>query len=277
MAVDMQIVSDIHLEYYPDSKYDEPTYNNIFKSIISPISENNILILAGDIGYVNDKMWKEFMKYVSSNWRLVLYVLGNHEYYSNSNNMQKLFDMYDDFLSQYRNIQLLCRKKITININSGDGCDNGQHDDEYEILGLTMWTKNDYASIMEINDFKRIKIRDLKTKYTIPITLSHYNELHERDRCWLLENINTDNKPRNKKTIIITHFPLIKEGTSHPKYYNQKQSIKNYYANDLHDDLVMMYKPTPHDQLIVISGHTHYNYDFVKDNIRYISNCYRIQ
>ena len=102
-----------------------------------------------------------------------------------------------------------------------------------------------------------------------PITLTQYNTLHEQDKTWLFANIDP-----SRKTVIITHFPLTRNGVNHPKYTDQKSSICNYYANEFHHGLLSAYQPSEDNQLIIISGHTHFNYDFVKDNIRYISNCY---
>ena len=108
---------------------------------------HGILILAGDIGHVNNGVWQAFMKYVSTNWIHVVYVLGNHEYYSNSKDMTNLLTAYTTHLAQYPNIHLLNRDKLKI--------------DEYDILGLTMWTHNEYAIITQINDFKQIKMHKI--------------------------------------------------------------------------------------------------------------------
>lgn len=249
MMLDFQICSDIHLEYYSQNP---ETVN--FKDIIFPSLPNSILILAGDIGHVNNGVWQAFMKYVSANWIHVIYVLGNHEYYSNSKDMSKLLTAYTTHLAQYPNIHLLNRDKLKIA--------------EYDILGLTMWTHNEYSIITQINDFKQIKMHN-DNGHLKPINLTHYNYLHEKDKTWLFANIDT-----SRKTVIITHFPLTRDGVSHPKYAEQKSSICNYYANEFHHSLLSAYEPHDDNQLIVISGHTHFNYDFVKDNIRYIANCY---
>lgn len=251
MTLNLQICSDIHLEYYSQSRNTEPIN---FGNIVFPNSPNSILILAGDIGHVNNSTWQAFMKYVSSNWQHVIYVLGNHEFYSNSKDMVKLLTAYKGYLSQYPNIHLLNRDKIKI--------------EEYDILGLTMWTQNEYSMVMQINDFKQIKMHN-DIGHLKPITLTHYNALHEQDKTWLFANIDP-----SRKTIIITHFPLTRDGVNHPKYAEQKSALCNYYANEFHHSLLSAYKPCDDNQLIIISGHTHFNYDFVKDNIRYISNCY---
>jgi predicted MPP superfamily phosphohydrolase len=251
MTLDLQICSDIHLEYYSQSRNTEPIN---FGNIVFPNSPNSILILAGDIGHVNNATWQAFMKYVGTNWQHVIYVLGNHEYYSNSKDMSKLLTAYKDHLAQYPNIHLLNRDKLKI--------------EDYDILGLTMWTQNEYSTVMQINDFKQIKMHN-DIGHLKPITLTQYNALHDQDKAWLFANIDP-----TRKTIIVTHFPLTRDGVNHPKYAEQKSALCNYYANEFHHGLVSAYGPCEDNQLIIISGHTHFNYDFVKDNIRYISNCY---
>lgn len=250
-TLEFQICSDIHLEYY-DKKQTPETIK--FEDIISPAYPNSILILAGDIGHVSNTVWQAFTKYVSANWQHVIYVLGNHEYYSNSKDMTKLLNAYTTYLEQYTNIHLLNRNKLKIG--------------EYDILGVTMWTHNEYSVVTQINDFKQIKMHN-EAGHLKSINLTQYNELHTQDKTWLFANIDP-----SRKTIVVTHFPLTHNGVNHPKYAEQKASICNYYANEFHHSLLTAYNPCPENQLICIAGHTHFNYDFVKDNIRYIANCY---
>ena len=41
-----------------------------------------------------------------------------------------------------------------------------------------------------------------------------------------------------KKTIVMTHFPPIQDGTSSPVYFNQSQCLKDYFAwNNILKDL----------------------------------------
>jgi pyridoxal/pyridoxine/pyridoxamine kinase len=64
--------------------------------------------------------------------------------------------------------------------------------------------------------------------------------------------------------VVVTHFPLTREGTSNPIYDNQSRAVKKYFANDLHD------KMKGRSDLTVVSGHTHHKYDFIMDDVRYI-------
>src|SRR3989338_6804688 len=62
-------LSDLHLEFH--SKYP-----------LLPKSSAEILVLAGDIGYPSHKNWIDFLHYCKTQYKYVLYVAGNHEYYS---------------------------------------------------------------------------------------------------------------------------------------------------------------------------------------------------
>lgn len=246
----IQILSDIHLECY-NSKDKPLTYENL----AAPLAEH--LFLAGDIGQLRSPHWKEFMAYVSQNWKHVFYVLGNHELYSCNNSYETLIINYESYLAQYPNIHLLNRRKIKISIG-------GQ---EYDILGATMWSQAEFSLIMQINDFRNIKYHDSRG-WLQPISVQEFNRLHTLDHNWLLSNLDS-----TRNTIILTHFPLTQTGTSSDKYLDQKLAIRNYYANEMHNELT---SKRSNNELAthwtVISGHTHHNYNFDLDGIRYVAN-----
>ena len=68
----IQVCSDVHLERGDITKSD-------FPNIITPCAE--ILALAGDIGDPYSPIFEEFIYYCSQQFRYVLFVSGNHEYY----------------------------------------------------------------------------------------------------------------------------------------------------------------------------------------------------
>lgn len=76
-----------------------------------------------------------------------------------------------------------------------------------------------------------------------------------------------------KKTIIMTHFPPLQEGTSSPAYSIQPLYLKNYFAwNNILKDLNLK------NVSLWLSGHTHWSYDIMYNtnndinNIRLLSN-----
>jgi len=245
----IQVVGDMHLENCRDFPRIVPTAKYLF--------------LAGDIGHISNPVWRSFIEYINGlepGWHRIFYVLGNHEYYSNSKTMPVLKKAYQEYLDRYLRIKLLDRNVVYL---PEDGC---------VVLGATMWSQAEFSLVQQINDFRRINLKSdplNPESRTITITPMAMNELHIADKEWLFGAFSECAIRDDIATIIIlTHFPLVRDGTSHPSYSGEKQAIKNYYANDYHQELVLRKKEK---QIISISGHTHYEYDFELDGIRYIN------
>lgn len=247
----IQILSDIHLECYGNKE--KPL---AFEDLCPPLAE--YLFLAGDIGQLSSPHWQSFMAYVSGRWKHVFYVLGNHELYSCKNSYDTMVTNYEAYLAQYPNIHLLNRGKMKITIAGV----------EYDVLGATMWSQAEFALAMQINDFRNIKYHDARG-WLQPISIQEFNRLHTRDRDWLMSNLDP-----TRNTIILTHFPLTQHGTSADKYLDQKPAVRNYYANEMHIELMARHssQATSNPSLTVISGHTHHSYNFDRDGIRYVAN-----
>ena len=73
----IQFVSDIHLEFHENS--------NFIKTEPFEVA-GDVLVFAGDTDYLRDKTLPnlKFWKWASANYREVLLVPGNHEFYGNS-------------------------------------------------------------------------------------------------------------------------------------------------------------------------------------------------
>ena len=78
----IQYMSDLHLEFWENSRYIK---HNAF-----PVM-GDILVLAGDIFYLKDKIAPlgNFWKWASENYRQVLIVPGNCEYYNYCDVMER--------------------------------------------------------------------------------------------------------------------------------------------------------------------------------------------
>ena len=273
-----QFISDAHLENCRDYPRLTPTARYLF--------------LAGDIGHVSSPVWREFMEYLHGQtvdgssdgvgWHRIFYVLGNHEYYSNSKTMPTLKKAYHEYLAELPRITLLDRGEpvMLYGVTGLDGCG------KIAVLGATMWSQAEFSLVTQINDFRRINLKSDPTNpasRTIAISPPAMNELHLADRKWLFGKL-TDTLTTNPditKVIILSHFPLTRDGTSDPSYSGQKQAIKNYYANDYHHELMAIASEwfgaegnaeNAKKQIISISGHTHFEYDFTWDGISYLNS-----
>lgn len=240
--MNIQVYSDIHLEHYKTYPKIEP--------------KCDIIILCGDIGKLDKQNYKDFFLFLSENWKHVIYVLGNHEYYHNSRTIDKLNEEYKTFISQFNNIYLLDRDYIII--------------DNIMYIGCTLWSKANQITD-KINDFNMIKVKRQLPRYvkTDKINENEYNEFNIKDKEYLLQTIKSVIKTGEiNKIVVVTHYPLIQKNTSNPMYKEQTQNIKDYFANNI--DLTEY--SSNKTEIICISGHTHWSYDFVYNNIRYISN-----
>lgn len=239
-----QVITDIHLEYLdecPDFAAKWPA--------LTPC-----LILSGDIGHISSPIWNQFMTYVNEHWDIIVYVLGNHEFYSNRKSMLHLLDKYKTTIREkWPRVHLLDNQSMGIIWN----------DQVWAVIGSTAWGSADYSLVLSINDFKQIKAHN-DAGHLKPITVKDYHELHNRDIQYIMDEIS--HTEENIPIIVVTHFPLTRDGTSDPIYSNQSEATKKYFANELHDKL----KGNP--RLTLVAGHTHYKYDFIMDDLRYMAS-----
>lgn len=235
----LQLYSDMHLELWDKLP------------IITPKAP--YLFLAGDISQYNHKNCLPFFDYCSKHWEKVFYVPGNHEFWNKKKNFGEIDFEYEHFLMpKFKNVFYLNNKAVPIN-------------DDIDVYGTTLWTKpssND-TRIMQnlmLADYSNMKYW---SKGALPITAEFIRNMADEQLEKLLAHIHDSKKP----TIVMTHFPPIQAGTSHPKYDDQPQQIKNYFAwNNLLQNLPL------HNIPLWISGHTHYSYDIMHKNTRLLSN-----
>ncbi len=200
------------------------------------------LILAGDIGKFGDENYIKFIQYVSKKWNKVFYVLGNHEFYI-PYEFNTVIKLYEKLFQKYNNIILLNRSSYQL--------------DDYLIVGCTCWT-----DISTVKDFSRPIY--FKTKDGLKWDLKKYNKNRMKDIKFLCSF------KTQKKVILITHFPLINKWTYNKTYSNKYFFKKKWLVNNFNIKYLPFYK----NLKTVISGHTHYSYDFNYKNVRFISNQY---
>jgi len=227
--VTFQFLSDLHLE-------DNDEYLNPL-DFVTPNSE--ILILAGDIGSLYKKeQLQTFLFEICKLFKLVIYVIGNHEWYKMTNYAplphQVLEQRIKDINSLISNLYILNRKSIKI----GNIC----------IAGATLWSN-------PMNNFNSYIVRIHK------INQEKYKELHNKDLNFII-NIKKYCESNNLKLLVVTHHPPTL------KVINNKKCKKNpnIYGTNLEylfeDDIIKAW----------ICGHTHKNYNTVINNCKIVSN-----
>jgi predicted MPP superfamily phosphohydrolase len=262
----IQVVSDIHLEF-----------SNSYPKI-KPLAK--YLFLAGDIGTIynqQDLKVKNFLSYCSLNWEKIFYVLGNHEFYQTEEfahqktSFEELELKYKHICSEFTNLYLLDNsfQEIEPGIN---------------VYGTTLWTSHEISNknfmmlgetsnygcetrIEDVlSDFNMIAIKPQNnSKYNISLNKEYINSKSKMQLEELEKYLNSLNP--NKKSIILTHFPPIRNGSSNPIYSSQHEYLTNYFSwNNIYSKLSMS------NVVGWISGHTHWSYDLDIDNIKFISN-----
>ncbi len=226
-----QIVSDLHLEY---------NGAGAMKDII-PKAEN--LILAGDIGCPEQCSFSGFMSYVSNNWKNIIYVAGNHEYYDQSGRRTKnrTDELISDTIRQYKNIRFLNNSSCVI--------------DHVKFIGSTLWCdplgdKNYYTALIH-DDYGEISNKTLQSWNHTSINYLR-NEL--------------ENKDTNYINCVITHFlPLMNKDVPNSKY-PVREVIDTYFGNKLYDILPL--------SDAWVSGHTHQSFIIDYYGAKWVCNPY---
>lgn len=228
----LQIASDLHIEYKNDSIPNPLDY-------ITPRAE--VLILAGDIGsfYKLNQLTK-FLQRLCSYFQVVLYVPGNHEWYTVPNQEPLSWNALENRMrcleQSISNLYILNRYSVRI----GDLC----------IAGATLWSEPK----CEIPPFI-VRIHGVRTK--------EYENHHQKDLEYLSEMIKYCNK-NTLKLVVISHHPPTEKVLDGAK---KRKKFVSLYATDLdyllHEDKVDTW----------ICGHTHKNFDFKTENgCRVVSN-----
>jgi len=213
----LRYFSDLHLEFIKPNKIQK-----FIKKI--PIgSDDEICILAGDIGNPYKYNYDVFMKFISQNFKKTFVIAGNHEYYNNSYTIDQINTYLTDYFSQFDTICFLNNSYQLYN--------------NYCFIGTTLWSKI-IEPIYNINDVYQI----LNFNYTM------YNNLNSKSVAFLENTLQN-----NENCIVITHhvpsFSLIHKKYKTPDMLNYNQ----WFYCDM-DKCIDVY----HNKIKCwIYGHTH--------------------
>lgn len=187
----IQYASDLHLEQMR---------SYVCKELLYP--KGNILILAGDICHIDSiDSHRLFFDYVSHHFQYVLYVPGNHEFYSSFYNYRELESIAKKFLSSYKNIFYLNNSSIMI--------------DEILFTGSCLWCT---PSV------------DPPPWFNCSLTRTEINQLYNNSLTYLTKLSNLG----YAKHVIITHYPPIylskrqRYDPIYDCYYQNETILLNY-------------------------------------------------
>lgn len=209
----LHILSDLHLEF------------GELENCLIPDVDRDILILAGDIGVGQGAL--DFIRQECEK-SVVIYVLGNHEYYQHS------IEEVDRFWTDLKlpNLHVLHNSSIIM--------------DNIKFIGAPLWTNfnNQDLNAMNIayssmNDYAHIKFND---GILAPIDTYFF---HDKTMKYLDEILSI---PFDGKKVVITHHLPSKLGV-HPKY--GENELNHAFYSDL-DQFILKTQPD-----LWIHGHTH--------------------
>lgn len=230
----IQFASDLHLEFADNWRYLRE----------HPLEKTgDILVLAGDIGYLGDDNYSShpFWDIVDDQYEQVLVVPGNHEFY-------KYYDistLTDGELLQIRpNVRVYNNAVVTI----GD----------VDVILSTLWAhiplQDAFATEQGVTDFRRIMYKDET------LTFEQFNEEHARCMEFLRRACATASAA--KRVIVTHHVPSFQ--LSSPDFKGSR--INGAFVAD-EDDFI---ENCGADYWIY--GHSHRNIDAVIGTTQCVSN-----
>ena len=238
----IQIYSDIHIELW--NKLPELPVNSKY------------LFLSGDICTLTHPLFYPFFDYCSSQWEKVFYVPGNHEFYVKNKNFNELSFEYKYKLSEkYKNVFYLDNECVPL-------------DNEINIYGTTFWTippfTNTTQAKMYINDYNWISYFNKNQRKVVNLDITYVKDLANNSFDLLKAYLDKT----DKKTIVMTHFPPLRSGTSNEKYLLEKKIANLYFSwpDNTLDKLNLKNVP------LWISGHTHWSYNLNQNGTQFVAN-----
>ena len=246
--VKFQYISDFHLEHY--SKYIE----------IPKLDDCENLFLLGDIGYPDNPVYKDFIKYCSEKWENVFVLFGNHEYYSKIK-IKTVDEINNEALLFPKNVYFLNNCYYFVNKLTNEVTkymDSEYHSNDYiKIIGSILWSDIKDIISYRINDYKYIYITQ-NVRLTPDVTRSMF----KKNKEYILQELSSD----IIDTILLTHHGV------------HELCNGDYIGNFMESGYTTNIPELSqfNHLLACISGHTHssVNTCIPNTNIRLLSNCY---
>lgn len=230
----IQYASDLHLEFAENASYIKHNPLEV---------AGDILILAGDIGYLGDENYSRhpFWDWASENYKQVIVAMGNHEFY-------KFFDIAN--LKDGLKVEI--RQNVTAYYNAVISLV------DIDIIVSTLWSEIPLkeAAFTEriISDFHRILYNGEL------LTFSEFNQEHRRCLNFIKEAVHSSTAKH--KIVVTHHVPSFKMLC--PKFKDSKANgAFTVELGDYIENSGIEYW---------IYGHSHYNIDVAIGVTKCVSN-----
>lgn len=231
----IQFASDLHLEFAENSSY--------LKHHPMEVT-GDTLVLAGDIGYLGDENYSRhpFWDWASDNYRQVIVVPGNHEFY-------KMFDIDKLYNGWHYSIRpnVHCYYNAVIEL-----------DKDTELIVTTLWAEikqiDAFRTENAITDFRRIRYGSQ------PLDWQRFNDEHYR--CLQFLKTSVANSQAKHILVATHHVPSFELLSSEFK----GSPLNGAFTVELGDYIAT----SPIEYWIY--GHSHRNIDTVIGNTKCVSN-----
>ena len=228
----IRYLSDLHLEFI------KPKNLKKILDKLKHINNEEVCILAGDIGNPYQEIYDNFMKHISTTFKKTFVIPGNHEYYNNTKTIEETNVFLESYFKRFDNISFLNNSY--------------EHYNGHCFVGTVLWSKI-YDPAYKIND-----------TYKIPsLDCTKYNQLHSESVEFLKQTL-----LHNKNSVVITHhmpsFSLIDVKYMVPSmapYHQWFSSDMDKFIND-HQNNIKCW----------IYGHTHTISNRTINNIPFLCN-----
>lgn len=230
----IQYMSDLHMEFQGNSRY----LKNNELSVTG-----DVLVLAGDIFYLKDKVapLTKFWKWASENYRQVLIVPGNHEYYNYSDVMERGLQwrwMFRENVGYYQN------QVVRVN--------------DIDFVLSTLWSRinpdDEYFVWKCMNDFHQIKFGGKL------LQVDDFSLMHETCIGFIRKSI--EESTAAHIVVVTHHLPTLQVVAPYHRGSVLNSAFASEYGDLIADSRIDAW----------IYGHSHTNIDTVIDGTRIISN-----
>lgn len=230
----IQYMSDLHLELSDNSRY--------VKQKEFPVT-GDVLVLAGDMFYLNNNVvpLTRFWKWASENYKEVLLVPGNHEYYGFYDVINRGLQwnwMFKDNVGYYQNQVKRIRNT--------------------DFILSTLWSNvtpmNEFYVSRGLNDFYQTLYDGQR------LTVERYNEMH--NYCLNFIKKSVEESTAEHIVVVTHHLPTLKVVAAQHLGSDLNSAFATELGNFIADSRIDVW----------IYGHSHTNIDTVIGNTRIVSN-----
>ncbi|MDR0833580.1 MAG: metallophosphoesterase [Candidatus Symbiothrix sp.] len=230
----IQYASDLHLEF-------SDNYSYLKRNPLNPVGD--ILVLAGDIGYLNDDNYRNhpFWDWASDNFSQVIIGVGNHELYK-----------YYDLAKMPQGLVYSIKDNVNCYYNAVVPIDT------VDLIVSTLWAKirleDAFTTEQGVSDFHRILYNDER------LTFEKFNQEHERCFSFIKKKVEESHA---KHIIVATHHV--------PSFLLASPDFKGSRINGAFTVELSDYIETSPIEYWIY-GHSHRNIDKVIGKTKCVSN-----